>query len=593
MGLRKTVITLWILWMSPGVWAQAESSTKASDHEVVWYVVRPGDTLRGLSARYLGSEARWRENWKLNSDEIANPDQIKPGQRIRLLLTSNLPDDGALLRQVSNRVEDQPTPMSWTEAHAGELLRSRDGVKTYENASAELSFPDDTRLLVTEQSTVFIGDNVKTQTQVDRTQIEIVVGQADLAATRGAETTDQYEIVLGDAKATPQRDSAGTLETRARLGEAGGAQLMVYSGESDLAAAGTKLKVGTGMGSSVSKGKPPAPPEKLLPAARELAPVAGSRLATLRPKFSWQPVSGAESYLVEICRDERCAVLLQRAPVLSEPSWQPTELPVANLFWRVTAVSASGLDGYPTEPVSFEISNETPDSTPPEIAVGFVGPQLAPRSGLNAAWIVGPGVEIEVEVSDTESGVESWTAMIDGEEIAPDQLKAPFPTGAHTLQVVAVDRAGNRRESEVPFVFDPVSPEVSWGVEGSSALGDTVGQASDDLTGAGPAWRGRRELRVNKLFWEMDSDLAQIRARPQTRKPIGLAGFGSLGPQQGLWVLATDEHCPELSDLSYDLVSGTGRGEVVLHFEAVDCIGNKRRGQVSLVRQSKKQSKKN
>ncbi len=588
MGLRNTITILCILGMSPVAWAQGETSTSASsDNETGWYVIRPGDTLRSLTTRYLGSPERWRENWKLNVEEIANPDLIEPGQRIRLLLPPNLPTDGALLRQVSNRVEDQPTPMSWIEAQNKELLRARDGVKTYEDSSAELQFPDDTRLLLTEQSIVFIGEEVKAQEQIDRTQIEIIVGQADLAAPRTTAATDRYEIVLGDATATPRRDPEGSLETRARMAETGGAQLMVYSGESELAAAGAKLTVGSGMGSSVTKGEPPAPPEKLLPAARELEPGAGTRLATPQPTFRWQPVADAQHYLVEICRDPRCAVLLQRAAEISDSSWQPAALPVASLFWRVTAVSPSGLDGYPSDAVAFEISSTAPDADPPEVEVSFVGPQLAPRSGLNETWIVGPGTEIEIEVTDAESGVERWTPLIDSEEVELGSLKGPFSKGGHSLSVVATDRAGNRKEKVLRFVFDPDPPAVSWGVEGTSALGDAMSEQGD-LSGAEPALRGRRQLRVGKLDWELDSDLAQIRARPQTRKPIGLEGLGSLGPRQGLWVLASDEHCPDLRDLSYDLVAGSRKGEVVLHFAAVDCVGNARRGQIPLVRQSKR-----
>lgn len=588
MGKLTIIITLWILAACPGAWAQGGTTQPVrTDEGTGWYVVRPGDTLRALTARYLGSSERWRENWQLNADQIPNPDLIAPGQRIRLLLPSDLPAGGALLRQISNRVEGQPTPMSWITAQDRDMLRARDGVRTHEASSAELQFPDDTRLLVTEQSTVFISEKARPQ-EVDRTQIEIVVGQADLAASPREVASDHYEIVLGEAKATPRRDPQGALETRARIAGAGGAQLMVYSGESELAAAGTELTVGTGMGSSVPKGEPPAPPEKLLPAAQGLEPADGTRLANPRPALRWQPVAGAHHYLVEVCRDARCAALLEKSSDIAGASWQPAGLPVARLYWRVTAISPSGLDGYPTATAALEVASAAPDADPPEIAFSFSEPRLAPRSGLHDAWILGPQAGIEVEVTDGGSGVASWTPMIDDHEVEPSRLQGPFDRGRHTLTVVASDRAGNQHQRSVPFIFDPDPPEVSWGVEGTSALGDTAGEPGDDLAGAGPALRGRRELRVAKIDWQLDSDLAQIRLQPQTRKPIGLEGLGSLGDRQGLWVLATDEHCPDLRDLSYDLVAGDRRGEVVLHYEAVDCVGNVRRGRIPLVRQSKR-----
>jgi DNA-binding SARP family transcriptional activator/LysM repeat protein len=57
-----------------------------------YYVVEPGDTLRGIAARLLGDEMRWREIFDLNQgtakladgQTLTNPDLIWPGLRLRL-----------------------------------------------------------------------------------------------------------------------------------------------------------------------------------------------------------------------------------------------------------------------------------------------------------------------------------------------------------------------------------------------------------------------------------------------------------------------------------------------------------------------------
>lgn len=580
MRLCKALPVAMILLAGSAAWAQ--------DQETASYVVRPGDTLEGLTARYLGSQERWRENWQLNSANVEDPHKIFPGQRIRLLLPPRLPDDGALLTRIANRVEDQPTPLAWITAEGGELLRARDGIKTHETASAQLRFSDDTLMMLTEQSTVFIGEK-RTREKVERRQIEIIVGQADLEGPAVASDTAEFEIVLGDARATPRAGEDAALQTRARKEESG-AQLMVYSGESDLEAAGGKVTVGSGMGSSVPEGKPPAPPEKLLPAPTDLDPAPGARLATPQPSFSWSPVDGARDYTVEICRDTHCGSLVKRAQGLADASWQPPEaLPVEALYWRVTAISPSGLDGYPSGSTSLEILTDVPDTTPPTVAVSFTGPQVAPRGGLNPSWILGPGMEIEVEVEDGESGVAGWTASLDGEEIAAEALKGPWEKGEHTLKVEAADQAGNSFTKEVPFVYDPDPPELTWGVEGDpGALGVIEGESDEAVEAARRDLRGRHSLRVGKVNWQLDSDLAQIRLRPQTRKPISLAGLGTLGHEQGLWVLADDEVCSDLGNLAYTLVAGSEKGEVVLWTKAVDCVGNSVIGQLPLARQKSK-----
>jgi purine-binding chemotaxis protein CheW len=55
-----------------------------SEAAVEVYEVRKGDTLWDLSSRYNGSPWRWHAIFRENRDVIANPDLIRPGQRIRI-----------------------------------------------------------------------------------------------------------------------------------------------------------------------------------------------------------------------------------------------------------------------------------------------------------------------------------------------------------------------------------------------------------------------------------------------------------------------------------------------------------------------------
>jgi len=126
------------------------------------------------------------------------------------------------------------------------------------------------------------------------------------------------------------------------------------------------VDVATGMGTSIERGGAPAPPEKLLPAVEVVAPIAEYSYDHANPRLSWKPVPGAASYTAEVCRDAACAALVDRATRLSVTRWMPDGLPLGKLFFRVSAVSASGLDGFPSQSVPFGVESLWRRPRPPE-----------------------------------------------------------------------------------------------------------------------------------------------------------------------------------------------------------------------------------
>lgn len=567
-----------------------------------WYVVRTGDTLEGITQRYLGDFQRWQENWRLNP-ELKNPHNLTPGQRLRILLRS-IPDEGAVLTQKSNRVKDQLPPLEWQDARVNDILRPRDSVRTFEASSAELTFGDDTRLTLSEESLIFLDRETSSgTTPVSRDQIEIVVGQADLGGRGRGAGGEAIELVIGDAVAVPEPSSAGQVQARARKADAG-AQLMAYEGGSKLASAGVEIEVPQGMGSAVPEGAPPGPPEKLLPAPGLVAPADGARLMTPRPEIAWQGVEGAGGYVVEVCRDSGCAQLVARAAADSGDieSWRPAgKLPVADLFWRVTAVSPSGLDGYPSNTRAVTVASDSEDESAPEQGFEAAGAYLPPRVGMNRTWILGPGASLQAAADDSQSGVDRIEYMLDGEPATAEAWSGPWAPGAHEATFTAVDGAGNRAAAEtVPFVYDTAPPALSWGVEGVGYLGDIETDPLESVEEPEPR-RAKRAIKVDdphsfwpwrKQIWTVRHDGRQVMVTPSrpvlvTVSEHGEAGAASddltvvLGPERGIWVLAEDEACGPSLHLDYSLdvdaerSGGFGkRGVLTLRLGAEDGVTN-------------------
>lgn len=60
------------------------AGTVAAAEEPIVYVVRQGDTLWGISERFVRDPWYWPRMWEVNSGKITNPHFIYPGQRLRI-----------------------------------------------------------------------------------------------------------------------------------------------------------------------------------------------------------------------------------------------------------------------------------------------------------------------------------------------------------------------------------------------------------------------------------------------------------------------------------------------------------------------------
>lgn len=479
--------------------AQAQPAQAGS----AWYTVRPGDTLETIAARFLGTSQRWQEIHRLNQG-ILDPDRIEPGLRIRMPAVRPL-QPAAQLNRISRRVEAKPSPIEWDAAHIGDVLVERDGVRTYQKSSAEMRFTDGARLVVTEDSLVFLRRSGSGLKGVERKAIEIVEGQADLEgrSSTAAARAPEVEIFVGGTRATSKPGPAGTSQARARKAEGGGAKVMVYGGEGEVEAGGARVQVAEGMGTSVEAQGPPSPPEKLLPAPRITDPAPGSERACADPMFSWEPVPEAASYTVEVCRDSGCGELVERRTGQAGPPWRPAALPVSDLYWRVTARSRSGLDGYPSEAVALRVSSEKANLPAPSGSLQVTGPQVRVGERL----IVPPTARVEVAATDANGTAARWLPVVGGREA--QAWPSTWTAGEQVVEAIVLDGCGNRAPlAPVAFLVDTEPPVVSWQT-------------------------GDRETHEGHLARDSESD----RRRLKGRRSGGKAARDAWASEAGVWQL--------------------------------------------------------
>ena len=236
---------------------------------------------------------------------------------------------------------------------------------------------------------------------------------------------------------------------------------MVYGGSSQVEAGGATVDVPRGMGTVVPEGGAPSPPEKLLPAPATSSPGRRERFGYSNPRFVWRPVSGAATYTVEVCLDPRCGRLVARETGMAQTNWQPERLPVGELYWRVTAVSASGLDGYASRALPLTVTSPAPDLEPPVVVAALAG---AGHMADDGAFVLGRGAAIRLEGRDDASGIaevryrwgESSWRLWRGRDLAlPDGLAEA------RLEIEATDRLGRKGEPwSVPVTRGESPPQA-------------------------------------------------------------------------------------------------------------------------------------
>ncbi len=319
------------------------------------YVVQTGDTLESIAQKFLGASARWRELLTANPD-ITNPHFITPGSRIRIVPGQSVDARRATIQQVFRQVEQMPFPRPWTPASVGGVLQERDGVRTFEKSSSELKFDNDSRMIVSEESVVFLREAAPAPENVSRKAIEIRAGQADFDVRRGTGAIENdIEFHIGETSGTTKPGSGGKGASRARRSSDGGSRIMVYDGESEVTAGGRTVPVPPGMGIAVTAEGRTNGPEKLMQAPKPLTPNESQTFDFSNPTFDWDPTPGASSYTVEVCRDPECGQLVDRAVGVRMTRWTPRVLPIGVLYWRVSAASASGLDSFVSAAQRFTI----------------------------------------------------------------------------------------------------------------------------------------------------------------------------------------------------------------------------------------------
>ncbi|MGE0442919.1 MAG: LysM peptidoglycan-binding domain-containing protein [Gemmatimonadales bacterium] len=100
MTIFRSKVTLAFLMLGAAAVPFSAAVSQASPKPPSTYTVKRGDTLFSIARQLLGDESRWQEIYKLNADILSSPNDLRPGQVLKL--------DGAAPAPRAEKPEPQP-----------------------------------------------------------------------------------------------------------------------------------------------------------------------------------------------------------------------------------------------------------------------------------------------------------------------------------------------------------------------------------------------------------------------------------------------------------------------------------------------------
>lgn len=367
---RSVVLLLWLCFAGLAL-AQAQSPG------VVWgYKVKPGDRLIDIAKAYQKKPDEWKQLQQRNG--VADPKQLTPGKQLNIpvgdLKQGNPVAEAVLVHGDVQRLDKAGQPAG--KLTSGDILKMGERLQTGARSTLTIRFADDSRMLVTEKSTVDLTSLVNYgKTGMANTKVQVLEGGTDSQVSPQKGPAARYEIgtpainlaVRGTGFRIQVDGSSGV--TRTEVGEG------LVAGTAD----GQQALIGRGFGLIAEPGKPLGQPQALLPAPQLEA--RDEVIGKLPVQFAWQELAGAQQYRLQLLARVQGAEAIIEDELLQTTRVQWDDLPDGDYVLRIRGVHASGLEGLNAVQV-FSLRTKP---APPKLTFPSDG-QPSPGSKVSFRW---------------------------------------------------------------------------------------------------------------------------------------------------------------------------------------------------------------
>ncbi len=331
----------------------------------------------------------------------------------------------AWLAARSGTVQNRPPDATgWQETVVNQKLVERERIRTLAGSRGKVEFKDNSYLILGEQSLAIIG-SMKENVLRNSFNTRVTVVEGDIMFHL-ASLNQRKDFNVN----TPNMEAdIRSTAFRASMDAKNITRLANYDGEIDVKAQGAQVTVKKNQATKIAAAGKPTTPRNLLPPPQMLTPVPDRALQAQTVEFTWQPVSGALQYRLEISHKPEFTLLLDsRAVKNSSFSWQAPSR--GAYFFRILTVDQDQQAGAFSQPLSFLVDV---DELPPFLVLHYPNADMA---------VAGTAIAIQGEV---EKGAK---LRINGQSVTPE-ADGSFSYGLELdpaspiIRAEATDRAGN------------------------------------------------------------------------------------------------------------------------------------------------------
>ena len=241
----------------------------------------------------------------------------------------------------------------WRDAPLKARLVESEMVRTLSSSFAEITFHDDSRIRLNENSQAVIQRmREDLLAKKKESSVSLVTGNAfALLAGNQKKKSFDFNIPGVTTKVNSKNFWVQKDEQTTKVAN--------YEGQIELTAQGTTVVVGENQGSLVKSNQKPTTPTTLLPSPVLAAPENNATLFNRQVDFKWQAITAAQHYWLEISRDKSFTNVIVNANTIKSNVFTTLLPGNGNYYWRVAAVSVDGFPSRFSERGFFSVSKDT------------------------------------------------------------------------------------------------------------------------------------------------------------------------------------------------------------------------------------------